>query len=340
MAYDYYNTLGVDQSASLSTLTTAYKNLAARYHPSKQESSSVLSKSYFKLLAEAYQVLSNKHLRALYGKFGKGEAGKPWSQVLVEAMSGDNAFPDETRPVLVTAEELFRQVFGVSTVSSANDITPAPPQKRQRPNEATSSHPVPTNWTRSDLPKDPDKEIVYSVALEDIYKGGRRRIKLTHTIIDKHSGIPVRVSELKEFVLRPGTLAGTRVRFENAGDETLGRVPADVVLVVQEKPHSCFVRKANDLVATYNISLPDALTGTTLKLTCLDGKQLAIPITQVVKPGYTKRIAEAGMPLRKASTKKFGDLLVKFQVMFPQNLLTAKKEEVRKLLTEQEDDDI
>ncbi|KAJ8904866.1 hypothetical protein NDN08_001380 [Rhodosorus marinus] len=340
MAYDYYSTLGVDQSANLSTLTTAYKTLAARYHPSRQESSSVLSKSYFKLIAEAYQVLSNKYLRVLYGKFGKGEAGKPWAEVLVEAMSG-NTFSDENRPVLVTAEELFKQVFGVSDISSANDITPAPPPKRQRPNEATSIYPgAPTSWRNRNLPKDPDKEMVYSISLEDLYKGVRRRLKLTHTIIDKHSGTPVRVSELKEFVLRPGTFAGTKVRFENAGDETPGRIPADVVLVVHEKPHSCFVRKVNDLVATYNISLPDALTGTTLKLTCLDGKELAIPITEVVKPGYTKRIAEAGMPLRKSNSRKFGDLLVNFQIMFPQNLLTARKEEVRKLLTEQEDDDI
>ena len=45
------------------------------------------------------------------------------------------------------------------------------------------------------------------------------------------------------------------------GDETPGHIPADIVFVLEEKPHAVYVREENDLVYTQQISLRDALCG-------------------------------------------------------------------------------
>ena len=60
------------------------------------------------------------------------------------------------------------------------------------------------------------------------------------------------------------------------GDERPGAVPADIVFVIEEKPHPVFSREGNDLVYTAKLPLVDALCGATVRLTSLDGRQLTV----------------------------------------------------------------
>jgi DnaJ family protein B protein 4 len=54
--------------------------------------------------------------------------------------------------------------------------------------------------------------------------------------------------------------AGTKVTFENEGDEYPGVIPADIIFVLEEKPHPYFVRQGNDLIYTAEITLLQVLT--------------------------------------------------------------------------------
>jgi DnaJ-class molecular chaperone len=64
-----------------------------------------------------------------------------------------------------------------------------------------------------------------------------------------------------------------------AGDEHPGAIPADIIFVVDEKPHPTFKREGNDLVYTHTLPLVESLCGTTVRLTTLDGRQLSVPVT-------------------------------------------------------------
>jgi DnaJ family protein B protein 4 len=57
---------------------------------------------------------------------------------------------------------------------------------------------------------------------------------------------------------------------------------------VGEKEHARFTREGNNLVLKARLSLADALCGTKLSVTTLDGRTLTLPITEVVSPGYVK----------------------------------------------------
>lgn len=74
-----------------------------------------------------------------------------------------------------------------------------------------------------------------------------------------------------------------------------------------------------------------ALCGTILEIPCLDGRQLAIPVTQVVAPGYTKKWPGEGMP-KEDGTK--GNLLIKFDIQFPETLTPAQKTTIKKTLAQ------
>ena len=66
---DYYETLGVSKNASDSEIKNAYRKVAMKYHPDKNQGDKKAEEK-FKEAAEAYSVLSNKEKRERYNQFG------------------------------------------------------------------------------------------------------------------------------------------------------------------------------------------------------------------------------------------------------------------------------
>jgi DnaJ family protein B protein 4 len=108
------------------------------------------------------------------------------------------------------------------------------------------------------------------------------------------------------------------------------------VFVVEEKPHDRFTREGNDLVTKVQIPLLEALAGTGGKkvVEALDGRKLQVPVPSgIVKPGQKTTVPGEGMPVRKeGAVKKKGDLIVHWDIVFPQTLTPAQKEGLRKVL--------
>jgi molecular chaperone DnaJ len=66
---DYYEVLGVDKSSSIDEIKKAYRKLAIKYHPDKNQGDKE-AEELFKEAAEAYDVLSNPDKKARYDRFG------------------------------------------------------------------------------------------------------------------------------------------------------------------------------------------------------------------------------------------------------------------------------
>ena len=69
MAKDYYETLGVDKDATGSEIKKAYRKLAVKYHPDKNQDDPEAEEK-FKEISAAYEVLSDEDKRAKYDRFG------------------------------------------------------------------------------------------------------------------------------------------------------------------------------------------------------------------------------------------------------------------------------
>jgi curved DNA-binding protein CbpA len=68
---DYYEIMGLENTASSEDIKKAYRELAKKYHPDINKSST--SEELFKLISEAYEVLSDEARRTQYDLYRKFE---------------------------------------------------------------------------------------------------------------------------------------------------------------------------------------------------------------------------------------------------------------------------
>jgi len=142
--------------------------------------------------------------------------------------------------------------------------------------------------------------------------------------------------QVLEINVPPGWKSGTKVRFPRAGNEQPTGESQDLVFVVEEKTHPRFTRDGNDLIVTQKLSLVEALTGEGGRKTIehLNGRKLQVSVPSgVVKPGRQTTLSGEGMPVRKEGQMyKYGDLIVKWEIVFPDHLTQSQKEGIRKVL--------
>lgn len=178
--------------------------------------------------------------------------------------------------------------------------------------------------------KEPPIDKKLPCTLEDLYKGTTKKMKISREICDA-SGKTMTVEEILTINIKPGWKKGTKITFPEKGNEKPGVIPADLVFIIDEKPHKVFTRDGNDLVVTQKISLAEALSGFTVRLTTLDGRTLTIPINNVIYPNYEEVVPGEGMPLPKDPSKK-GNLRIKFDIKFPTRLTPEQKAGIKKLV--------
>ncbi|XP_061043615.1 dnaJ homolog subfamily B member 2 isoform X1 [Eubalaena glacialis] len=105
----YYEILDVPRSASADDIKKAYRKKALQWHPDKNPDNKEFAEKKFKEVAEAYEVLSDKHKREIYDHYGReGLTGAGTGPCRAEAASGGPGFTFTFR----SPEEVFREFFG------------------------------------------------------------------------------------------------------------------------------------------------------------------------------------------------------------------------------------
>ncbi|AII15013.1 DnaK system heat shock co-chaperone [Campylobacter iguaniorum] len=70
MEFDYYEILEISRDADGDTIKKAYRKLALKYHPDRNQGDKEAEEK-FKKINEAYEVLSNEEKRGIYDRYGK-----------------------------------------------------------------------------------------------------------------------------------------------------------------------------------------------------------------------------------------------------------------------------
>ncbi|KAJ0680478.1 putative DnaJ domain, Chaperone J-domain superfamily [Helianthus annuus] len=350
MGIDYYNILKVNRNASVEDLKKAYRRLAMIWHPDKNlNKNKSEAEAKFKQISEAYDVLSDPQKRQIYDLYGE-EALKsgqvpppPPSSSGRGYYAGNHHYNNSThtnnnnnnnhnsnghqhpnpnfRFNPRDADDIYAELFGGDAAAGGGGSGRGFKEGYFRNVNGGES---------SSGKKAPALENVLNCSLVDLYKGAKKKIKISRTVLDSSGRIRT-VEEILTIDIKPGWKKGTKITFPEKGNQEPGVIAADIIFVVDEKPHDVFTREGNDLVVNQEISLLEALTGKTIELTSLDGRHLAIPVTEMVKPGDELTVPNEGMPISKDPRKK-GNLRIKFDVRYPSRLTAEQKSDLRRVL--------
>eukprot|EP00803_Ostreobium_quekettii_P001477 evm.model.scf_100EXC.8 EVM.evm.TU.scf_100EXC.8 scf_100EXC:58824-59840(-) len=335
MGKDYYKVLGVPRDASEEQLKKAYKKLALKWHPDRNPDNKDQADEKFKEIGEAYEVLSDPKKREVYDQLGEegiknGMGGMP---------GGRSGFYTPS-----SANDIFRQffgsmdpmegMFGGAGPSSTGGFSFGP---SGFPSFAFGSSAFEDGFENLRGSRGPGRRrkpdpvsTPVRCTLEELYAGTTKKMRITRSVVDQLSMKRMSVQDLLEIQVKPGWKKGTKITFEGKGDEEPGMVPADVVFVLEEKPHNTFTRQGDDLVYTQKVPLVHALCGTRVTFTHLDGGVRSYALTEPLGPGRTKVIRGEGMPNSKTGRK--GDLIIQLDVEFPRHLSEVQKDALRQIL--------
>jgi len=365
MGKDYYKILGVAKGATDDEIKKGYRKMALKYHPDKNKAAGAEEK--FKEIAEAYDVLSDPNKKEIYDKYGEeglkggGGGGGP-------SGGGAGGFPGGGHPGFShqyqfsgDPHEIFKTFFGgkdpfadmmggaaggpggafhFNPFGEAMDTDDIFAQHRGASGGAglgrnhsfhdfhgMRNHNSPQR-KRQDAPVERD----LNVALEDIASGCTKKMKITRRVLNADGKSTRTEDKVLSIDVKPGWKSGTKITFPKEGDQNPGSIPADVVFILRDKPHSHFRREAADICYTAKISLKDALCGGgTLQIPTLDGRKIPLTLENVVKPTTKKKIKGEGLPFPKEPSKK-GDLVVDFDIKFPEKISSSVREILRDTL--------
>ncbi|CAD2213248.1 DnaJ domain/DnaJ C terminal domain containing protein, putative [Angomonas deanei] len=340
MGVDYYKVLGISKTATASEIKKAYHQLALKYHPDKNTDNREEAERKFKEVSEAYDVLSDEEKRKVYDVYGEeglkggmpaGDGGMPGGMPggaqfhFTGGGRGGKSYNFSNQD----AFNVFEQFFGSSDPFAGGESFGGGGPGLHRvfrgfggPQGFATNFGTPQSSPNYEVPP---MEYTFSCTLEEIFKGCTKKFNVSRQMANGKE------SKLFEVNVLPGYKKGTKVRFEKEGGRVEGYPPnvmADMVFILDEKPHNKFKRDGDDLITTVHINLKQALLGTTLNITNIDGETIGIPITGITQNGRKLRVSQKGMPSRK--TKQRGDLYVHLMVDMPTKLSDETKSLIEK----------
>lgn len=345
----FYDVLGVAPTATEAELKKAYKLGALKHHPDKNAHNPDAA-SKFQELSHAYEILSDAQKRSIYDQYGEegleGGAGGPGmnaEDLFSQFFGGGSAFggggggfggmfggggqrgPPKARTIhhvhKVSLEDIYRGK--VSKLALQKSVICSKCEGRGGKEGAVKRCAGCDGVGMKTMMRQmgPMIQRFQTVCPDCNGEGETIREK------DKCKACNGKKTVVERKVLHVhvdrGVRTGHKIDFKGEGDQTPGVQPGDVVFEIEQKPHSRFQRKDDDLFYHAEIDLVTALAGGVIYIEHLDDRWLSVDIIpgEAISPGSLKMIRGQGMPSYRHHD--FGNMYVQFDVKFPPKNFTS-----------------
>lgn len=352
---DYYETLGVGREATADELKKAYRKLAVKYHPDKNQGDKA-AEDKFKEVSEAYEVLKDSEKRAAYDRYGhaafQGGGRSP-------AGAGAGGFHDPF--------DIFREVFGQGAGGGGGgsifeeffgggggrggaqqgadlrydlEISLLEAARGTEKEISYRSHVLCTRCGGSGA--EPGSKSVHCPTCGGVGQVTSTRgfFSVRQTCPDCHgSGTKIekpcvdcggsgRVQKTRKVKIRipAGIDTGQKLRSPGHGEGGLQGGPAgDLYVVIHIKEHDIFEREGDDLHCDIPIKFTLAVLGGSIEvpaLTTTSGR-LTLKIPAGTQDGTVFRLRGHGMPNIRTGVK--GDQMVRIYIEVPKKLNSEQR---------------
>ena len=315
---NYYDILGVSNTATQDDIKRAYRRHARKLHPDLHSPSQKIEmEEKFKQLNEAYEVLKNSETRKKYDQYGKNwKEAEAYEQARQQAGGEQREwYSDFSTGDSSHFQDIFEQMFG-----------------RQQTRASGAAF-------RGFAMAGADLEASVTLSLREILTGANRRFTIEEPIecstchgkgeIGKY---PCHVCHGKGMTAKPHTIEiripagvrhGERLKVKGKGAPgRLGGPRGDLHLLINVRPDGMFRREKQDVIIDLPVWPWEAALGTTVEVPTLDG-----PVKLRIPPGSNSgnklRLQGKGLPDRSG---KRGDQHVLVKIVIPSSLTGEEKQ--------------
>ena len=360
MAKDFYEILGVGKNATETELKKAYRKLAIKYHPDKNQGDKN-AEDKFKEISHAYEVLSDTEKRRQYDQFGpeafssaagRGGAGGGFhdpfdifSQVFGGARGGGGG-----------GGSIFEELFGMGGGSTRSHDGPIDGSDLRYDMEIDFENAVYGADKKIRIPR---METCSACSGTGCAKGskpencrhckGSGQVSMSQGFFSVRQTCPscrgagtmitnpcsecggegrVRAEKTLKVHIPPGVDTGSRLRISSEGEGGLkGGRPGDLYVITHVRPHNVFQRDGQDLLCEVPIDFATATLGGIIEVPTISGKaKMKVPAG--TKNGTIMRLKGKGVPSLRGGVR--GDQHVKIFIETPKNLSSEQKELLQK----------
>jgi len=346
---DYYEVLGVVKNASDGDIKKAYRKLAMKYHPDRNQGDAAkVAEEKFKEVKEAYEMLSDPQKRAAYDRFGHAGVD-PNRGGMGAGAEGFGGFAE-------TFGDIFGDMFGQQQRGRGG-------RQVQRGNDL--SYGMEITLEEAALGKDAQIRIPTWDTCETCHGSGARPgtsaktcptcggagqvhvrqgfFSVQHTcphcrgsgkIIPEPCGTcggggRIKRQKTLEVKIPAGIDDGMRIRSSGNGEPSPnGGPPGDLYIEIRVKEHAIFERDGDDLHCKVPVGMVTAALGGEVQVPTLAGKA-AIDIPEGTQTGKQFRLRGKGIKGLRASYP--GDLYCHILVETPVKLTEYQRKLLRDL---------
>jgi molecular chaperone DnaJ len=341
MKADYYETLGVAKGADDAAMKAAYRKLAMKYHPDRNQGDAG-AEGKFKELNEAYETLKDPQKRAAYDRYGHAafENGGGGAQ----GFGGGGGFAD-----------IFEDIFGEMMGGRGRR------QSNGRERGADLRYNMEVTLEEAYAGKTAQVRVPSSITCETCSGtgakpgtqpttcntcGGAGRVRASQGFFSVERACPTcngrgqiikdpcgkcsgqgKVTQERSLSVNipAGIEDGTRIRLTGEGEAGVrGGPQGDLYIFISIKAHAFFQRDGADLYCKVPISMTTAALGGQFEVATLDGTQTRVKVPEGTEYGKQFRLKGKGMPVLRQTV--MGDLYIQIDIETPQKLTHRQRE--------------
>ena len=356
---DYYQTLGVAETATTDEIKKAFRRLAKQHHPDRNPNNPQAAER-FKEISEAHDVLSDSDKRKRYDQLRRygafaGPGASPFNQRgarRAPGPQGTGGGPGDSGDFDISdlggLGDLFSSIFGrrgtgretepeevetsvtigfrVAALGGQVPITLAMPEVCPTCGGSGGAKGATVNT----CPECKGRGTVsfgqggFAVNRPCPVCRGKGTVPSQRCPTCQGSG-EVRVEKRINVDIPPGTEDGARLRLKNQGPKGRG----DLIVVIHVAPDRFFRREGLDVIGVVPINVAQAMLGSRIKVKTLDGKSVVLRIPPGTQHGQRFRVPRVGIE----KNGRRGDQYVEVQVTLPEHL-TPEQEAALKAFAE------
>lgn len=349
---DYYQVLGVAETASTDEIKKAFRRLAKQYHPDRNPNNPQAA-DRFKEINEAHDVLSDSDKRKKYDqlrRYGAFTGANPFAQRARRGPGGPAGGPtaeesgDFDISDLGGLGDLFSSIFGrrgagrdsepeevetsvtipfrVAALGGSVPITLAMPEVCPTCSGTGAAKGATVNTCSECKGRGTVSfgQGGFAVNRPCPVCRGKGTVPSQRCPTCQGSG-EVRVEKRVNVEIPAGIEDGARLRLKNQGPKGRG----DLIAVIHVAPDRFFRREGLDVIGVVPINIAQAMLGSRIKVKTLDGKSVVLRIPSGTQHGQRFRVPRVGIE----KNGRRGDMYVEAHVTLPEKLSAEEQEAVK-----------